>query len=144
MPRQKKQHLKRRADGRYCCKYHGIQFMGNTEEEAFAAREEYKQVEKKETQPIPFLGEFAMRWIEIAHPNARKITYNFNVILLNKLVERFGHLPINEIKPSHIKTVFSESFAGVSDSYIKHARALYSGLFEAAREDGLCVLNRKA
>ena len=45
MPRIKKQHLKRRADGRYCCKYHGIQFMGNTEDEALRAREEYKRAE---------------------------------------------------------------------------------------------------
>jgi hypothetical protein len=36
MPRPKKQHLKQRKDGRFCCVYHGKQFMGNTEEEALA------------------------------------------------------------------------------------------------------------
>ena len=44
MPRQKKQHLKRRKDGRYCCRYAGLQFMGRTEEEARAAAKE-KNVE---------------------------------------------------------------------------------------------------
>ena len=41
MPRAKKQHLTKRKDGRYCCKYHGIQFFGRTEDEAFRAREAY-------------------------------------------------------------------------------------------------------
>ena len=34
MPRAKKQHLKHRKDGRYCCVYHGVHFMGRTEEKA--------------------------------------------------------------------------------------------------------------
>ena len=42
MPREKKPTLKRRKDGRYKCVYHGVQFYGNTPEEAFAARDEYK------------------------------------------------------------------------------------------------------
>ena len=46
MPRQKKQQLKRRKDGRFCCKYKGIQFMGGSSDEALALREEYKQLEK--------------------------------------------------------------------------------------------------
>lgn len=37
-----RQHLKQRKDGRYVCKYHGIQFMGWTEHEAMEARDAYK------------------------------------------------------------------------------------------------------
>ena len=47
MPRQKKQHLKQRRDGRYVCKYKGEQFMGSTEEEALSAREKYKNAERR-------------------------------------------------------------------------------------------------
>lgn len=46
MLRVKNQRLKQPVDGRYCCKYHGIQFMGNTEDEALQAREEYKRAER--------------------------------------------------------------------------------------------------
>ncbi len=45
MDRQKKQHLKQRADGRYRCAYNGKQFYGNTEAEALAARDEYKRLD---------------------------------------------------------------------------------------------------
>ena len=39
MPRQKKQHLKRRKDGRFACRYKDQWFYGQTEEEALEARE---------------------------------------------------------------------------------------------------------
>ena len=42
MPRTKKPTLKRRKDGRYKCKWHDMQFYGNTPEEAFAARDLYR------------------------------------------------------------------------------------------------------
>lgn len=37
MPREKKQNLKQRPDGRYACKYKGQFFYGLTEREALAA-----------------------------------------------------------------------------------------------------------
>ena len=40
MGRQKKQHLKRRKDGRYCAVYKGIQSMGNTKAAALLARDD--------------------------------------------------------------------------------------------------------
>ena len=38
MPRQK---LTKRADGTYRCKYHGKEFYGKTQAEAFKARDAY-------------------------------------------------------------------------------------------------------
>ena len=115
--------------------------MGNSEEEALAARDDYKLAEKQGIGRVPALGEFATQWLKISRPDIRDITYEYNVLILNKLIEPYGHLPLNEIKPSHIKTVFSTAFSGLSDSYIRHARSLYNSLFEAAREDGLCIFN---
>ena len=56
MPRVKKQHLKRRADGRYRCKYNGVQFYGATEEETLAAREAYKLALQSSTGRPPLFS----------------------------------------------------------------------------------------
>ena len=39
MPRQKKPTLKKRSDGRFRCKYHDLQFYGNTPEEVMQDEE---------------------------------------------------------------------------------------------------------
>ena len=43
MPRQKKQHLKKRKDGRYFCRYKDKWFTGYDEQEVLEQREEYKR-----------------------------------------------------------------------------------------------------
>ena len=69
MARQKKQKLKRRADGRYCCRWHGKQFMGRTEEEALNAREAYKRLVLSGLKPsdMPFSA-YAEKWLK-THKN---------------------------------------------------------------------------
>lgn len=141
MPRQKKQVLKQRSDGRYCCKYHGIQFMGASSDEALAAREDYKRREKEGTLSIPTVEHYAAQWLPIAKANAAYRTYNQNAILLEKLVAAVGDCPISEITPTQIKRLYSTAFLGLSDDYIKHAKHLYAALFEAAVEDGYCRSN---
>lgn len=48
-----KQHLAQRADGRYRCKYKGLEFYGSTEDEALQARDEYKKLEKiQKSEPL--------------------------------------------------------------------------------------------
>ena len=52
MPRQKKQHLKRRKDGRFACRYKDQWFYSADPDEALAMREEYKRLEKiKASEP---------------------------------------------------------------------------------------------
>ena len=66
MPRQKKQVLKRRADGRYCCTYHGLQFMGRESDEALNKRKEYIMHESE--QPIaksPTVREYIAKWLPL-------------------------------------------------------------------------------
>ena len=69
MGRQKKQKLKRRADGRYCCRWHDKQFMGRTEEEALNAREAYKRAILSGLKPsdLPFSA-YAEKWLK-THKN---------------------------------------------------------------------------
>ncbi len=60
---------------------------------------------------------------------------------MKKLVDIVGGFFFFQVTPSQIKSIFSSQFIGLSDDYIKHARYLYTALFEAAREDGYCDRN---
>lgn len=143
MPRVKKQHLKQRADGRYCCKYHGIQFMGNTEDEAMQAREEYKRAEREgELQASSIsVTDFAKRWMPIAHPSVAENTYSGLCIHMDKLTKALGRYPVAQITPMQIKEVYSTAYKGLSKSYITAAKQLYCAMFDAAVSEGICRIN---
>ena len=143
MPRLKKQQLKRRKDGRYCCKYHGQQFMGRTAEEALALREEYKQIEKNGlylSQNVT-VRDYAERWLPIAKPNVARPTYKGLEIHLNNLCSCIGDEMIRDVIPSQIKTVYSTVYRDCSQSYIRAAKQLYCAMFDAAVADGLTAKN---
>ena len=143
MPRIKKQHLKRRKDGRYCCVYHGIQFMGVTEEEALQKREEYKRGEQREgvIRENPTVSQYAESWLKRAKPDVSDQTYAESSCLLEKLTKRLGGLLLKEVRASDIKSVYSKDFAGLSDSYIRSGAQLYRAMFDAAVDDGICEKN---
>lgn len=143
MPRQKKQHLKRRKDGRYCCVYHGVQFMGYTEDEAMEKREEYKRNEAKEAiiRQNPTVQEYAERWLPVASVGIRPITYNVHAIHLDHLNKIIGNIYVKEVKPSDIKKVYSTEYSKASDDYISHAKSIFSLMFASAVEDGLIPTN---
>lgn len=144
MPRKKKEILKRRSDGRYRTVYKGIYFYGHTSDEAIATREIYKELEASGEQARaagPTLESFATKWIKNAKPNALLQTRKEARIHLNKLINRYGYYALSDIKPSDIKTIYSEEYANLSDSYIKSAAQLYKSLFDSAVEDGYCKIN---
>lgn len=144
MPREKKQRLKQRKDGRYCCKYHGIQFMAASSDEALALREEYKEREKagllREANG-PTVGEYAIKWLPRVKVDVSDQTYGESAALLEKLTSRIGVLYFPDVKPSDVKNIYSSAFNGYSESYIRSAKQLYIGLFDAAVADGYCVRN---
>ena len=144
MPRQKKQHLKQRKDGRFACRYKDLWFYGESEDEALQARDEYKRQERNGAFRLslaPTLNEYAERWLPIAKPNVRASTYNESCTLMEKLLLECGAKRIKDILPSDIKAVYSKQFNGLSDSYIRGAKRLYIGLFDAAVADGLITRN---
>jgi len=144
MSRQKKETLKKRKDGRYRTIYKGIPFYGHTSDEAIAAREAFKEIEASEEIAMclgPTLESFAQRWIKHAKVNTSEYTKKGAQIHLNKLINRHGFNLLSEIKPSDIKAIYSEEYAGCSDSYIRGASQLYKALFDAAVEDGYCKVN---
>lgn len=141
MPRAKKQHLKKRKDGRYACRYRDQWFYSYDPDEALAMREEYKQLEKAQIGSMPIVRDYAEKWISRAYPSVTNTTMTGLKIHLKKLTDSIGHFPLDLIKPSDIKQIYSAHYIGLSNSYIKGAKQLYSALFDAAIADGYISTN---
>ena len=143
MPKQKRQRLKRRKDGRYCCVFHGKQFMGASEEEALAKREDYIRLLRSTeyTRINPTVGEYAGEWIKREKASVADQTYREAAVLLEKLVRAIGDMYPRDVRPSDIKQIYVTAFRGLSSSYIRAAAQLYRALFDALAEDGLCRTN---
>ena len=135
MPRAKKQHLKKRKDGRYACRYKDQWFYSTDPDEALAMREEYKRLEKLEVGAVPTVKVFSEKWIERAYPSVADTTKTGLKIHLKKLNNQIGDLLLTEVKPSNIKAVYAAEYIGLSNSYIKAGKQLFSALFDAAVSD---------
>lgn len=140
MPRQKKQVLARRKDGRYCCKYHGIQFMGNSSDEALAARDEYKRQERSGelAGAQVYFADYAMKWVEAYKSHLTTGPYNQHVRMLNKWIEINGNKPMAQITPTDVSSYY-QRFAKMSASSIHAARDTIKGIFKAAVADGILI-----
>lgn len=143
MPRPKKQHLTKRADGRYRCYYHGKYFYGCTEEEAFQARDEYKEAEASGNiyRPDVTVLEYALKWLPIARPTIADSTYRGLACHLEKLAKALGNRAIVDVKPSEIKEVYSTEYLGLSNKYILNAKQLFTEMFDSAVSDGIIQRN---
>ena len=140
MPREKKPTLKKRKDGRFRCVYHGLQFYGNTPEEAFAARDEYKLNEQRGFRKQT-VEEYALPWLKRSYPSVRDSTYTGLAIHLQHLIDQIGKKRLSEVIPSDIKQVYADQYSGLSNTYIRSAKQLYCALFDSAQADGLIRFN---
>ena len=140
MGRPKKQHLKRRKDGYFVCRYKDQWFYSLiSEDDALAQRDEYKRLESSNEISLltgPKLKDYAEKFLKNAKAGTRPRTISTAKAHLKKLTDALGEKRLIEIKPSDIKTVYTESFQGLSDGYIKKAAYLYRRLFDAALDDG--------
>ncbi len=141
MPRERKPTLKRRKDGRYKCKYNGVQFYGNTPEEAFAMRDAYKRQQQTGYSVNQTVSDYALPWLERSFPRVADSTYAGLAIHLQHLIDEIGGKRISDIKPSDIKGIYSAQYKNCSNSYLKAARQLYSSLFDSAVADGVIRSN---
>lgn len=143
MARQKKQQLTKRKDGRYKCVYRGIQFMGKSSEEALKKRQEYIEAEIRgdnlNRNGITVYS-YALQWLPVHKASVAKNTYNSYVNYMNKLVAKIGTIPMKNVTPSDIKSVYNE-YLGQSDSSIRKAHMLYVDLWDCAIEDGIVKSN---
>lgn len=141
MPRQKKQKLKKRPDGRYACRYHDQWFYATDPEECLRQREKFKEAEKRGRVEKYFVGGYAEKWLVRSHPDVAPSTLQGLRSHLANLTDAIGDLPISDVKPSDIKEIFSNRYKGLSNSYIKAAKQLYCALFDSAVADGLILSN---
>ena len=141
MPRPVKQHLVKRSDGRYRCKYKGKEFYGLTEDEALQARKEY--IESLECGEITHttVNEYAIPWLKRISVNASDSTYNSHATMLQHLTDCIGNKRLSEIVPSDIKSVYATKYASHSNTYIQSAKQLYCSFFDAALADGIIRFN---
>lgn len=140
MPRPKKPQLKERKDGRYKCKWNGLQFYGKSPEEAYSARDEYIRQATAKGNPNITVSEYALPWLKRTFPAVRRNTYAGLATHLQHLVDAIGDERLADIVPSDLKAVYSY-YIGMSNSYIKSARQLFCSLFDSAVADGLIRSN---
>jgi integrase len=142
MPREKKPHLKKRKDGRYCCKWHGIPFYSYiSDDDAFAKREEYRKQVEAGTFRKQTVSDYALPWLERTYPDVTESTYTGLAIHIQHLLDQIGDKQISTVLPSDIKDVYSTAYKGKSNSYILAAKQLYCSLFDSAQADRLIPYN---
>ena len=142
MPRQKKERLKRRKDGRFRCVYKGIPFYSyESAEDAIRQRDEYKEQEKAGIFHRATVSEYALPWLKRSFPEVADSTYTGLAIHLQHLIDDIGDKQIAAVVPSDIKAVYSNQYKGRSGSYLKGAKQLFSSLFDSAVADGLIRSN---
>lgn len=143
MPRAKKQHLKRRADGRYACRYKDHFFYGSTEDEALAQRAAYiYAINNQEIIPSKMtLKAYTEQWGRVAFVGAAESTIIVYLRHLGKIVSFFGEKKLSEIVPLDIKTFYSQCYVGVHNNYIRNARMILVRLLDSAVADGLIKTN---
>ena len=143
MPKQKRQKLKQRPDGRYVAYYKGKAFYGKSSDEAIDLRDEYIRNEKtgENYNNTVSVAEYGIKWLKIAYPAVSKATFTGLAIHLQHLVNRLGDTPVRDVKSLEIKEVYSTEYKEASNSYIKAAKNLYCALFDSAVADGICRTN---
>lgn len=143
MPRAKKQHLKKRPDGRYACRYKDQWFYGITEEETLQAREEYKKAEAQQAllrRNGQTVGEYASEWLPVHKAGVKDSTYNSYASVLQHALPLISSLPLKQVSSDDIASTFA-ALAGQSASYIHKARILLTAIFDSAVDAGFILKN---
>lgn len=144
MPREKKQHLKKRKDGRFACKYKGIWFYGESEDDALNARKDYKRLEEAGLLQMvngPTVRQYASRWLPLHKKGVSEKTYNDYATQIDALVSLLGDKPLSQVTVDDAKSVYTIHYEGYSKSTVKRARMLFVDLFDAALENDLVKKN---
>ena len=141
MPRQAKQKLKKRPDGRYRCSYKGHYFYAYDPDECLQLREDYKQKEaageyKREN---PTIEEYAKRWLPL-HKNVSPKCYRDYEVQINALIHAIGDRKIKSVSVDDAALVWMH-YVGMSASTIKRSRMLFIALFDSAIENEICTRN---
>ncbi len=142
MPRPKKQKLKQRPDGRYCCRYKDQFFYGSTSDEALELREQYKTQLADGTliQQQTTVKQYALSWLPLHKADVSAKCYNDYATQIEKLFPLIGNKALVDVTVDDVAGVWN-TFRGLSASTIKRARMLYVSMFDTAIENDLCRKN---
>lgn len=134
--------LKQRSDGRFCCKYKGRQFMGDTAEEAIRKRNDYRFKVEHDIDEIRKItvSEYAQEWLPNHRSNVDTGTYNQYASILDKLILVIGSYNMSSVTPDDVASVW-RTFSGYSKSMISKATQLYRSMFDSAVESGYAKRN---
>lgn len=135
MPRQT---LKQRPDGRFRCKYKGLEFYGSTQSEALAAREAYKRQEesglRREAAGVT-VQQYVSRWLPAYRSQSNPAAYNQYVNILERFCSFVGQdVPLQSITKTDIAEYYN-SLSELSHSYISKAKGLIRAFFSDAVDD---------
>ncbi len=137
-----KDEMKQRADGRYKCVFQGQSFYGKTPEEAQRKREKFmRQVQEGLRTRQKKVADFAAEWLPNAKVEVNSHTYNGYAKMIDYLNLEIGKKSLDQVQPSDIKRVYSKYYANRSGSHIRHAKNLYTAMFDAALDDGFIRKN---
>lgn len=133
--------LKKRPDGRYVCRYKNQWFYGQTENDALRQRDEYKTRER-EGRIVPyFVRECAGKWLDLCYPTGNPKTIDAMKRHVKTLINAIGELPVENVKPSDIKNIYSTYYKNLSREYIKQAKRVFCAVFDSAVADGIIRTN---
>lgn len=133
--------LKKRADGRYRCKYKGHYFYGSSPSEAFAARDLFIRQGEGSAVPILTVEEYAGKWLPAHKAGVKKRTYDDYERTIRILVNAIGFKPIQDVTTTDIKSIYSTYFLGKSESAIHKAKMLYTAMWDTAMDDQIVTRN---
>ena len=134
--------LKKRSDGYFCAWYKGKQFLGKTEQEAKAKRDQYKYECEHGIEQTEIITVFDLveKWLPVAKAGVGKGTYNQYITIMEKMTDEIGDKLVSSVSPADIKKIWV-SFVGKSQSYINKASFLYKSFFQYAMENRYCTFN---
>ena len=134
--------LIKRKDGRYKVEFRGKCFYGKTPSEANDKRDAYVRLVKAglQIQQVT-VAEYADDWLPKAKAGIREKTYKGYEAIMKRMVESIGKMNLDRVKPMDIKDIYTRHFATFSASHIRHAKNLYTAMFDAALEEGFINRN---
>lgn len=138
MPRES---LKQRKDNRFRARYHGKEFYGTTQTEAYKKRDEYKDLVKQglRTEEVT-VREYSAKWLPTHRSDVKKRTYNTYAHYIDVANEVIGDIPLINVTPSDIRSVYNV-YASKSQSSIDKIAVLMNSMFESAFHDRYVRVN---
>ena len=133
--------LKKRADGRYRCKYHDQYFYGATVSEAFAARDAYIHGERTAQAREHLVRYYAANWLRVHKAHVSGRTYDDYSRYVDTLIAELGDRPVGEVTVSEIKASYATRYLTASASALHKARMLYISIWDTAVEEGVAKRN---